>query len=321
MGFNASACGGYGECRMLWRFSIGSHGALYVRGCYCGNESADNAGVWREYYCHASETQKPFRGVQKTWYFTCCFAGGMPSSEDIAFVKNYGGRVVTLTPSAMILKRLMRLGVDAFIIEGSEAGGHIGPVSTSVLAQEILLPFSQAKNDVKDAVEKDEKKVDTPLIFVAGGIGHGAMIAHYMSMGAVGCQMGTRFVCAQESPAHPAFKKAFIRASARDAVVSMQLDARLPVIPVRALKNKGMQRFMEKQKQVVEALEAEQKPLLDAQLEIEHFWAGALRRAVCDGDVENGSLMAGQSVGLIKREQPVKDIIGQLLQEVLCALG
>src|SRR3546814_7021823 len=106
----------------------------------------------------------------------------------------------------------MRSGVDALVIEGMEAGGHIGPVSTSVLAQEILPELAQ----------------DLP-IFVAGGIGRGEAIAGYLEMGASGVQLGTRFVCATESIAHPNFKKAFIRASARDAITSVQIDPRLPV--------------------------------------------------------------------------------------------
>src|SRR3546814_5150134 len=97
-----------------------------------------------------------------------------------------------------------------------EAGGHIGPVSTSVLAQEILPALA-----------------DQAPVFVAGGIARGEAIAAYLEMGAAGVQLGTRFVCAHESIAHPNFKKAFIRASARDAVTSVQVDPRLPVIPVR----------------------------------------------------------------------------------------
>src|SRR3546814_14495021 len=114
----------------------------------------------------------------------------------------------------------MRSGVDALVIEGMEAGGHIGPVSTSVLAQEILPELAQ----------------DLP-IFVAGGIGRGEAIAGYLEMGASGVQLGTRFACAPESLAHPNFKQAFVRASARDATTSVQLAPHLPVLPLRALKN------------------------------------------------------------------------------------
>src|SRR5262249_61077464 len=96
---------------------------------------------------------------------------------------------------------------------------------------------------------------------------------------------GTLFVCAYESIAHPHFKRAFIRAAARDAVPSVQLDARFPVIPVRALANPATDRFREVQRQVVERFNRGELSQKEAQLEIEHFWAGALRRAVIDGDV------------------------------------
>jgi enoyl-[acyl-carrier protein] reductase II len=190
------------------------------------------------------------------------------------------------------------------VIEGMEAGGHIGPVSTSVLAQEILPELSADH-----------------LIFVAGGIGRGDMIASYLEMGASGVLLGTRFACATESIAHPLFKKAFFRANARDAVASVQVDPRLPVIPVRALKNKGTEEFTAKQVEVAKLLDASEVDMGEAQLQIEHFWAGALRRAVIGGDVENGSLMAGQSVGMVTSEEPVAQIIATLMQECETALA
>ena len=131
---------------------------------------------------------------------------------------------------------------------------------------------------------------------------------------------GTRFVCATESIAHANFKKAFIRASARDAVASVQLDPRLPVIPVRALKNAGTEAFTAKQREVANKLDKGEVDMMEAQLEIEHYWAGALRRAVIDGDVENGSLMAGQSVGMVSDEESVADIIATLVQQADAAL-
>jgi enoyl-[acyl-carrier protein] reductase II len=140
-------------------------------------------------------------------------------------------------------------------------------------------------------------------------------------LGACGVQLGTRFACAAESIAHPEFKKAFFRASARDAVASVQIDARLPVIPVRALRNKGTGEFVVKQLEVARLLDSGVLEMADAQLEIEHFWAGALRRAVIDGDVENGSLMAGQSVGMVTKGEPVTDIVAGLLGECEAALS
>jgi enoyl-[acyl-carrier protein] reductase II len=207
-------------------------------------------------------------------------AGGLPPKGSIEAIKETGAKVICFAPTLAMGKKLVRSGVDALVIEGMEAGGHIGPVSTSVLAQEILPHLS----------------ADVP-IFVAGGIGRGEAMAAWLEMGAAGVQLGTRFVCATESIAHAAFKKAFIRASARDAVASVQIDPRLPVIPVRALKNAGTEAFTDKQREVAQMLDDGQVDMAEAQIEIEKFWAGALRRAVIDGDVENGSLMAGQSDG------------------------
>ena len=225
-------------------------------------------------------------------------AGGLPPKGSVDAIKQKGAKLIAFAPMLALGKKLLRSGADALVIEGMEAGGHIGPVSTSVLAQEIL-PELGADN----------------IVFVAGGIGRGDMIAGYLEMGAAGVQLGTRFACATESIAHPDFKKAFFRASARDAVASVQVDARLPVIPVRALKNKGTEAFTTKQREVAAVLDREEIAMAEAQLQIEHYWAGALRRAVIDGDVENGSLMAGQSVGMVKAEEPVADIIAQLMQE------
>ncbi len=236
-------------------------------------------------------------------------AGGIPPKGSVEAIKagDNGGaeaKVICFAPTLALAKKLLRSGADALVIEGMEAGGHIGPVSTSVLAQEILPSIAE------DA-----------LVFVAGGIGRGEAIAGYLEMGAAGVQLGTRFACATESIAHPAFKKAFFRASARDATASVQVDPRLPVIPVRALKNKGTEAFSAKQIEVARLLDDGSVEMLEAQLQIERYWAGALRRAAIDGDVENGSLMAGQSVGMVTKEEPVTEIIAALLGECEAALG
>ena len=230
-------------------------------------------------------------------------AGGIPPKGSVEAIKAHGARVICFAPTLALARKLLRSGADALVIEGMGAGGHIGPVSTSVLAQEILPAL-----------------VDEHLVFVAGGIGRGEVIAAYLEMGAAGVQLGTRFACASESIAHPDFKKAFFRASARDAVASVQVDPRLPVIPVRALKNKGTEAFSAKQVEVAKALDAGTIEMGEAQLQIEHYWAGALRRAVIDGDVENGSVMAGQSVGMVTKEEPVADIIAELMTESEAAL-
>ena len=119
----------------------------------------------------------------------------------------------------------------------------------------------------------------------------------------------------------PRFKRAFIRATARDATLSVQLDARFPVIPVRALANAATQRFRETQRAVIDRFNRGELSQKDAQLEIEHFWAGALRRAVIDGDVDSGSLMAGQSVGMVTREQSTAEILAELVGQALAVIG
>ena len=230
-------------------------------------------------------------------------AGGLPPGAAIDRIKATGAKLIAFAPALSLAKKLMRSGADALVIEGMEAGGHIGPVSTSVLVQEILPQICEA----------------IP-VFVAGGIGRGQAIAAFLEMGAAGVQLGTRFVCATESIAHPNFKRAFIRASARDAVPSVQIDPRLPVIPVRALKNKETERFAAKQREIAEHLDGQRLEMAEAQLQIEHYWAGALRRAVIDGDVETGSVMAGQSVGMVTKEQPINEIIAELVEEAATAL-
>jgi enoyl-[acyl-carrier protein] reductase II len=230
-------------------------------------------------------------------------AGGLPPGAAIEKIKAGGAKLVCFAPALALAKKFSRSGVDAIIIEGSEAGGHIGPVSLNVLAQEILPAIR-----------------DIP-VFVAGGIGRGDAIASYLLMGASGAQLGTRFVCATECQAHPNFKKAFLRGQARDATASVQLDPRFPVIPVRALKNNATEAFMQRQAEVIARVNAGELDMTAGQLEIEHFWAGALRRAVVDGDIENGSVMAGQSVGLVKSEQPAAEIMADLILEASSLLA
>ncbi len=230
-------------------------------------------------------------------------AGGIPGAAAIRRIRDGGARVVCFAPALVMAKKLVRMGVDAIVIEGSEAGGHIGPVSTAVLAQEVLPHL-----------------IEVP-VFVAGGIGRGEAVLSYLEMGAAGVQLGTRFVCAYESIAHPRFKRAFIRAAARDAVPSVQLDARFPVIPVRALVNPASERFRAVQREVIDRFNQGGLSQKDAQLEIEHYWAGALRRAVIDGDVEAGSLMAGQSVGLVTREQSTVEILAELVDQALAVIA
>ncbi len=230
-------------------------------------------------------------------------AGGLPRGAAMNRIKHSGARVFCFAPALGFARKLARMGADAIIIEGSEAGGHVGPVSTGVLAQEILPHLPEVP------------------VFVAGGIGRGEAMLAYLEMGAAGVQLGTRFVCAEESIAHPRFKQAFIRAAARDAVASLQLDPRFPVIPVRALANPATERFIAVQREVIGRCARGELSQKAAQLEIEHFWAGALRRAVIEGDIEAGSLMAGQSVGFVTREQSTAEILEELIGQAVAMLA
>jgi len=220
--------------------------------------------------------------------------GGIPSAEHIARARRAGARVMAFAASRAMAIRAMRNGAEALIAEGREAGGHVGPLSTSVLVQDLLPLFPRIP------------------VFVAGGIGCGEMIAHYLLLGAAGCQLGTRFVCAHESRVHPLTKEAYVRASGRDAVLSVQVDRQFRVAPVRAIVNKASEAFLQLQLEAIRRYRAGELTKTEAQLEIEGFWAGRLRRAVLDGDVEFGSLMAGQSVEFLRREESVAEIVTDL---------
>jgi enoyl-[acyl-carrier protein] reductase II len=225
------------------------------------------------------------------------FAGGIPKKSEIQKAKEHGARVVCFAPTAPLAHQLIDRGADALILEGSEAGGHIGPVALSVLIQQIL--FS----------------VDSVPIFIAGGIATGRMMAHLLMMGAAGIQMGTRFIMAEECLAHSKFKETFRKARAKDAVATPQFDSRLPVIPVRALKNEGSLEFAKLQLELLNKLDNNLLDKMQAQFRVEEFWAGALRSAVIDGDTDRGSLMAGQSVGLVDKVQPLKEIMQEMVSQ------
>lgn len=226
------------------------------------------------------------------------FAGNFPKKRDVEEVKTAGAKVFSFASTISIAEQQARFGVDALILEGSEAGGHIGHVSLSILLQQVLFHDP------------------TVPVFVAGGIATGKMIAHLLLMGAAGCQMGTRFVMSEECSAHDNFKKRFRKARAREAVSTPSFDrARLPVVAVRALLNKGMQAFGTLQLELLGKLDAKTITREDAQMAVEGYWMGALRKAVIDGDVDSGSLMAGQSVGLVDKIQPMKEIFSELLGE------
>ena len=225
------------------------------------------------------------------------FAGSLPRGSEVEQAKESGAKVLCFASTDSIAKRMISYGADALILEGSEAGGHIGHVSTIVLLQEILFNFPEIP------------------IFVAGGIATGRMITHLTLMGAAGAQMGTRFVLAEECNAHRKFKDVFIRARAREAISTPQYSAKLPVVSVRALNNNAMDHFGELQFELLGKLKKGEITRQEAQFKVEEYWVGSLRNAAVDGDVEDGSLMAGQSVGIVSKVQPLREILQDLVNE------
>ncbi len=195
-------------------------------------------------------------------------------------LKNAGIKVMPVVASAMLAKRLEKSGVDAIIAEGTEAGGHIGELTTMVLIPQVC-----------DAV-------DIPVV-AAGGIADARGVVAAFALGADGVQVGTRFICSDECIAHENYKNAVIKAKERDAVVT----GRSTGAPVRALKNKLTREYekLEKEGADREAIEA--------------LGVGGLKRAFLEGDTETGSLMAGQSAAMVKAIEPCAEIIKELFDD------
>ena len=223
------------------------------------------------------------------------FAGSFPRGSDIKVAKSNGAKVMAFASNDTIAARMIKSGVDAIMLEGSEAGGHIGHVSLLILLQQVLF----ATQDVP--------------VFVAGGIATGQMMTHLLLMGASGIQMGTRFILTEECDVHPNFKKAFLRARAREAVATPAVGSELNVVAVRALKNMEMGEFAELQMELILKNRQGEITKKEAQFEVERFWIGALRNAVIDGDTEHGSLMAGQSVGLVNKTQTIRELFDEMI--------
>jgi enoyl-[acyl-carrier protein] reductase II len=195
----------------------------------------------------------------------------------IDILKPLGTIIVPVIASVAQAKRVEKQGADAVVAEGMEAGGHIGELTTMVLIPQIA------------------DSVDIPVI-AAGGIADGRGIAAAFALGAEGVQVGTRFICCDESTVHPAYKEAVVNARDRSNVVTGRFTGH----PVRCLKNKLTAKFedLEKSGATVE--------------EYEQLGAGKLRAAVVEGDVEWGSLMAGQSAALVNDIRPAAQIIKEL---------
>lgn len=189
--------------------------------------------------------------------------------------------VIPVVPSVALAKRMEKLGVDAVITEGMEAGGHIGKLTTMTLVRQVV------------------ESISIPVI-AAGGIADGRGAAAAFMLGAEAIQVGTRFVVAKESNAHQNFKDKILKAKDIDTVVSAQVVGH----PARSLKNKLTSAYAKAEKEFL----ADRKSAGD----IEEMGAGALRNAVVDGDVEHGSVMAGQIAGLVQKEESCQDIIEDL---------
>lgn len=223
------------------------------------------------------------------------FAGSFPKENEIQIARESGAKVLCFASTESIAKRMIKYGANALILEGMEAGGHVGHVSLTILLQQILFEIP-----------------DIP-VFVAGGIATGKMCAHMFLMGAAGVQMGTLFAVSEESCAHNDFKMKFLRAKARDAVSTPQFDSRLPVVAVRALKNQSIVEFGRLQLKLINDMDKGLTGRKEAQMQVEKFWMDALRKAIQDGNISKGSLMAGQSVGLVNEIKSIKEIIEELV--------
>ena len=194
--------------------------------------------------------------------------------------KEHGIKVIPVVASVALTKRMEKSGADAIIAEGTESGGHVGQLTTMTLIPQVV-----------DAV-------NIPVI-AAGGIGDGRGVAAAFMLGSEGVQLGTRFLVAKECTVHQNYKNKILKANDIDTEVTGRPTGH----PVRVLRNKLTRTYMK--------LEKECAPVE----ELEKLGAGALRRAVVDGDIDNGSVMSGQIAGLVNKEQTSKEIIEELFKE------
>lgn len=206
--------------------------------------------------------------------------GAGNSGPFLPMLKEAGIKVVPVVASVALAKRLVRAGADAVIAEGMESGGHVGDVCTLPLVPQVV-----------DAV-------DVPVI-AAGGFADGRGLAAALALGAAGIQMGTRFICTEECIAHPNYKQRIVQANDRATIVTGYALGH----PVRAIRNPMTTYFAELEREGVD------------EAELIALGTGKLRLAVEQGDVEQGSLMAGQVAGLIRDVVPVRDLIQRIVAE------
>ncbi len=206
--------------------------------------------------------------------------GGGNAGPYVGPLQRAGMRVIPVIASVALARRIARQGVDALIAEGMESGGHIGDVATLPLVPQVV-----------DAV-------DIPVV-AAGGIADGRGLAAALALGAAGIQMGTRFICTTECPAHANYKQKIVRAGDRSTMVTGGSFGH----PVRSIRGPFVRRFEELERRGV------------SEEEFLAFGAGTLRAAIVEGDVDRGSTMAGQSAGLVDDVVPVKTLIERIVKE------
>lgn len=195
-------------------------------------------------------------------------------------LKEVNTKIIPVVPTIALAKRMEKHGADAVIVEGTEAGGHIGELTTMVLTPQVV------------------ENVNIPVI-AAGGIADGKGLAAALCLGASGVQIGTRFICSDECIAHENYKNLILKSRDRDAIVTGRSTGH----PVRTLKNKLAKEILNMEKEGVNPLDIDQKGV------------GSLRMAVVNGDVDNGSFMAGQIASYINDVKPCKQIIEDIMEE------
>ena len=210
---------------------------------------------------------------------------GSPSSY-MPMWKENGMIVMPVVSSSLLAKKMESMGADAVIAEGTESGGHVGEMTTMALVPQIV-----------DAVS-------IPVI-AAGGIADGRQLAAAFCLGAIGVQLGTCLLAAEECPIHPAYKEAVLKAKDNDTIVT----GRIAGTPVRILKNAMAREYVKQERAGAD------------KMELEKFTLGSLRRAVFEGDVKTGSLMAGQVVGQIKEIRSLKEIFESMCRECEQVIG
>ena len=210
---------------------------------------------------------------------------GSPSSY-MPMWKENGMIVMPVVSSSLLAKKMEFMGADAVIAEGTESGGHVGEMTTMALVPQIV-----------DAVS-------IPVI-AAGGIADGRQLAAAFCLGAIGVQLGTCLLAAEECPIHPAYKEAVLKAKDNDTIVT----GRIAGTPVRILKNAMAREYVKQERAGAD------------KMELEKFTLGSLRRAVFEGDVKTGSLMAGQVVGQIKEIRGLREIFESMCRECEQVIG